>query len=68
MSDVKAFLDTSPLPTTVESQERKERQISILAWMVSGPFAGFIANKIVGGLGQGLVLDIVVGIVGRKSF
>jgi len=38
--------------------------MSILAWIVLGLIAGFIASKIVGGSGQGLLLDIVLGIVG----
>ena len=38
--------------------------MSILAWIVLGLIAGFIASRIVGGSGQGLLLDIVLGIVG----
>jgi uncharacterized membrane protein YeaQ/YmgE (transglycosylase-associated protein family) len=38
--------------------------MSILAWIVLGLIAGFIGSKIVGGSGQGLLLDIVLGIVG----
>src|SRR5262249_43115677 len=38
--------------------------MSILAWIVLGLIAGFIASKIVGGSGQGILLDIVLGIVG----
>ena len=38
--------------------------MSILAWIILGLIAGFIASKIVGGSGQGLLLDIVLGIVG----
>lgn len=38
--------------------------MSILAWIVLGLIAGFIASKILGGSGQGLLLDIVLGIVG----
>jgi uncharacterized membrane protein YeaQ/YmgE (transglycosylase-associated protein family) len=38
--------------------------MSILAWLVLGLIAGFIASKIVDGSGQGLVLDIILGIVG----
>lgn len=36
----------------------------ILAWIVLGLIAGFIASKIFVGAGQGLLLDIVLGIVG----
>ncbi|MDR3412600.1 MAG: GlsB/YeaQ/YmgE family stress response membrane protein [Formivibrio sp.] len=38
--------------------------MSLLAWIVLGLIAGFIANKIVKGKGQGVVLDMVLGIVG----
>ena len=38
--------------------------MSILAWIVLGLIAGFIASKIYVGSGQGLLLDIVLGIVG----
>ncbi len=38
--------------------------MSILAWLVLGLIAGFIGSKIVNKSGQGLVLDIVLGIVG----
>jgi uncharacterized membrane protein YeaQ/YmgE (transglycosylase-associated protein family) len=38
--------------------------MSILAWIILGLIAGFIGSKIVGGSGQGLLLDIVLGIVG----
>jgi uncharacterized membrane protein YeaQ/YmgE (transglycosylase-associated protein family) len=38
--------------------------MSIIAWIVLGLIAGFIASKIVGGQGQGFFLDIALGIVG----
>ena len=38
--------------------------MSVLAWIVLGLIAGFIASKIVNKSGEGLVLDIVLGIVG----
>jgi uncharacterized membrane protein YeaQ/YmgE (transglycosylase-associated protein family) len=38
--------------------------MSILAWLVLGLIAGFIASKIVNKSGEGAVLDIVLGIVG----
>jgi uncharacterized membrane protein YeaQ/YmgE (transglycosylase-associated protein family) len=41
-----------------------ERKMSILSWIILGAIAGFIGSKIVNKSGQGLVLDIVLGIVG----
>jgi len=38
--------------------------MSILGWIVLGLIAGFIASKIVKNAGEGLVMDIVLGIVG----
>ncbi len=38
--------------------------MSFIAWIVLGLVAGFIASKIVNKAGEGLVLDIVLGIVG----
>ena len=38
--------------------------MSILAWIVLGLIAGFIASKIYVGSGQGILMDIVLGIVG----
>jgi uncharacterized membrane protein YeaQ/YmgE (transglycosylase-associated protein family) len=38
--------------------------MSILAWLVLGLIAGFVASKLVNKSGEGLVLDIVLGIVG----
>jgi uncharacterized membrane protein YeaQ/YmgE (transglycosylase-associated protein family) len=38
--------------------------MTILAWVVLGLLAGFIGSKIVNKSGEGLLLDIVLGIVG----
>ena len=38
--------------------------MSIIGWIILGLIAGFIANKIVGGQGQGFFLNIALGIVG----
>jgi uncharacterized membrane protein YeaQ/YmgE (transglycosylase-associated protein family) len=44
--------------------QRMESGMSIIGWIVLGLIAGFIASKIVNKQGEGLVLDIVLGIVG----
>lgn len=41
-----------------------ERKMSILSWIILGVIDGFIGSKIVNKSGQGLVLDIILGIVG----
>jgi len=38
--------------------------MSILAWLVVGIIAGFIASKIVNRTGGNLILDLVLGVVG----
>ena len=38
--------------------------MSFIAWIVLGLIAGFIASKIVNKSGEGLLLDIILGIVG----
>ena len=38
--------------------------MSIIGWIVLGLIAGFIASKIVNKSGEGVLLDIVLGIVG----
>jgi uncharacterized membrane protein YeaQ/YmgE (transglycosylase-associated protein family) len=38
--------------------------MGIIAWVVLGLIAGFIASKIVNHTGSGLVMDMVIGIVG----
>ncbi|WP_428395557.1 GlsB/YeaQ/YmgE family stress response membrane protein [Lichenicoccus sp.] len=38
--------------------------MSIIAWIILGLIAGFIGSKIVNKSGEGLILDIVLGVVG----
>jgi uncharacterized membrane protein YeaQ/YmgE (transglycosylase-associated protein family) len=38
--------------------------MSIICWIVLGLVAGYVANKLVYGRGDGMALDIVLGIVG----
>jgi uncharacterized membrane protein YeaQ/YmgE (transglycosylase-associated protein family) len=38
--------------------------MSLIAWIVLGLIAGFIASKIVNKTGEGFLLDIVLGIIG----
>src|ERR1019366_9923312 len=43
---------------------RQEDTMSIIAWIVLGLISGFIASKIVNKTGEGMFLDIALGIVG----
>jgi len=38
--------------------------MSIIGWILLGLIAGFLGSKIVNSSGQGMLLDIVLGIVG----
>jgi uncharacterized membrane protein YeaQ/YmgE (transglycosylase-associated protein family) len=38
--------------------------MTILAWIVLGLIAGFIGSKLVNRTGEGLFLDIVLGVIG----
>jgi uncharacterized membrane protein YeaQ/YmgE (transglycosylase-associated protein family) len=38
--------------------------MSIIAWIILGLIAGFLGSKIVNKSGEGVLLDIVLGIVG----
>lgn len=41
-----------------------QRRMSIIAWIILGLIAGFIGSKLVNNSGEGVLLDIVLGIVG----
>lgn len=38
--------------------------MSILAWIVLGLIAGFLASRIVNNTGQGVLVDVLLGVVG----
>ena len=38
--------------------------MSIIAWIILGLVAGFVGSKIVNKTGQGIIVDILLGIVG----
>jgi uncharacterized membrane protein YeaQ/YmgE (transglycosylase-associated protein family) len=42
----------------------RRRRMSIIGWIILGLIAGFIASKLVNRQGEGIILDIVLGIVG----
>jgi uncharacterized membrane protein YeaQ/YmgE (transglycosylase-associated protein family) len=39
-------------------------EYGIIAWLIIGAIAGWLAGKIVEGSGFGLIVDIIVGVVG----
>ena len=38
--------------------------MGIISWLILGLIAGFIASKLINKTGEGLVMDIVLGVVG----
>lgn len=38
--------------------------MSLIAWIILGLISGFIASKIVNRRGEGILLDIVLGVIG----
>ncbi|HEY1559605.1 MAG TPA: GlsB/YeaQ/YmgE family stress response membrane protein [Caulobacteraceae bacterium] len=38
--------------------------MSLLAWLVVGLIAGFLASKVVNRTGSGIIMDIVLGVIG----
>ena len=38
--------------------------MSFLAWIILGLIAGFIGSKVVNKTGEGIILDIILGVVG----
>jgi uncharacterized membrane protein YeaQ/YmgE (transglycosylase-associated protein family) len=49
-------------PRSLTGQTRES--MSFLAWIVLGLFAGFIGSKIVNSRGEGILRDILLGVVG----
>jgi uncharacterized membrane protein YeaQ/YmgE (transglycosylase-associated protein family) len=43
---------------------REVRRMSLVGWIVLGLIAGFIASKIVNKQGEGILLDVALGIIG----
>jgi uncharacterized membrane protein YeaQ/YmgE (transglycosylase-associated protein family) len=41
--------------------------MSIIAWLILGLISGFIASKLVNKTGDGLIVDIILGIIGAMA-
>jgi uncharacterized membrane protein YeaQ/YmgE (transglycosylase-associated protein family) len=53
-----------PERNTCDQIKSRGIHMSFIAWIVLGLIAGFIASKIVNKTGEGVILDIILGIVG----
>jgi uncharacterized membrane protein YeaQ/YmgE (transglycosylase-associated protein family) len=47
-----------------DQDKEGKHDMPILAWIVLGLLAGFVGSKLVNKTGEGVILDIVLGIVG----
>jgi uncharacterized membrane protein YeaQ/YmgE (transglycosylase-associated protein family) len=54
----------SPALSNGLARIKGEMNMSFLAWIILGLVAGFIGSKIVNKSGEGLILDIVLGVIG----
>jgi uncharacterized membrane protein YeaQ/YmgE (transglycosylase-associated protein family) len=52
------------LLNNIKTNRDKEKKMGILAWLILGLLAGFIGSKIVNKSGEGMILDILIGIAG----
>jgi uncharacterized membrane protein YeaQ/YmgE (transglycosylase-associated protein family) len=43
---------------------KKGYDMSIIAWLILGLISGFIASKLVNKTGDGIIVDIILGIIG----
>jgi uncharacterized membrane protein YeaQ/YmgE (transglycosylase-associated protein family) len=59
-----ALSSSGPLVLLLRRQKEGEKPMSFLAWIVLGLIAGWIASLIVNKSGEGVLLDIVLGVVG----
>lgn len=46
------------------TQRQQDSAMSFIAWIVLGLIAGFIGSKLVNKTGEGLIRDVLLGIVG----
>jgi uncharacterized membrane protein YeaQ/YmgE (transglycosylase-associated protein family) len=61
-----AYGRSSSLPRSFTGRTEGET-MSFVAWMVLGLIAGFIGSKIVNRRGEGILLDVLLGVVGALA-
>src|SRR5271170_3055098 len=55
---------SGPRPASAACEFKKGNAMGIIAWIILGLIAGFIGSKIVNKSGEGMFLDIALGVVG----
>jgi uncharacterized membrane protein YeaQ/YmgE (transglycosylase-associated protein family) len=61
---IKSYNWRAPRMTRGGTNTYKETAMSFIAWIILGLISGFIASKLVNKQGDGLILDIILGIIG----
>jgi uncharacterized membrane protein YeaQ/YmgE (transglycosylase-associated protein family) len=50
--------------SAIRRRRQEENEMPFLSWIVPGPIVGFAGSKLVNKTGEGLTLDIAVGVAG----
>lgn len=48
----------------IGARGQMEKNMSVISWIILGVIAGFLGSKIVNKSGQGIIMDIALGVVG----
>src|SRR6516225_7700608 len=59
-----ARIAVDQLQSSHAERSRKEKDMGILAWIVVGLIAGWLAGQVMKGGGYGMVADIILGLLG----
>ena len=57
------FIDLTTLGMLISNRQQGSA-MSFIAWIVLGLIAGFIGSKLVNNTGEGLIRDVLLGVVG----
>lgn len=57
------FIDPTTLGMLISNRQQSSA-MSFIAWIVLGLIAGFIGSKLVNHTGEGLIRDVLLGVVG----
>lgn len=57
------FIDPTTLGMLISNRQQSSA-MSFIAWIVLGLIAGFIGSKLVNQTGEGLIRDVLLGVVG----
>jgi uncharacterized membrane protein YeaQ/YmgE (transglycosylase-associated protein family) len=64
LADIRNWRRARSFDVVQEERRGNRMEYGIIAWLVIGAIAGWLAGQVVKGGGFGLIVDIIVGIVG----